>query len=346
MKKILFICGSLNQTIMMHKISQHLEKEYECYFSQFYTDGFLELLRKAGFLNFSILGGEFFRQTTDYLVKNYLLIDYQGKYNDYDLIYTCSDLIVPKNIQNKPVILVQEGMTDPENFMYYFVRILGLPRFFASTSTNGLSDMYNRFCVASEGYENFFVSKGVKREKIAVTGIPNFDDAEKYLQNNFPYKDYVLVATSDSRETFKYENRKKFIRKALKIADGKQIIFKLHPNENVTRAKAEINKYAPGSLIYFNCDINPMIANCSILFTRFSSVVYIGMALGKKIYSDFDTNKLMQLLPIQNGGISSKKIAEEGKQLLENCEIVKLRKTESFPNSKSYSKPIFIKGII
>ncbi len=43
------------------------------------------------------------------------------------------------------------------------------------------------------------------------------------------YHNFVLVATSDMRETYKYENRKKFIKKAYKIADGRQLIFKLHP---------------------------------------------------------------------------------------------------------------------
>ena len=31
-----------------------------------------------------------------------------------------------------------------------------------------------KFCVASEGYRDLFISKGVKPEKIYVTGIPNF----------------------------------------------------------------------------------------------------------------------------------------------------------------------------
>jgi hypothetical protein len=119
------------------------------------------------------------------------------------------------------------------------------------------------------------------------------------------------------RETYKYENRKKFIEKAVRIADGKQIIFKLHPNENYERAVREINKYAPGSLVFQKEKIDPMIANCDILITRYSSVVYVGLALGKKVYSEFNLEELKRLLPIQNGGTSAKNIADIAQKILQ-----------------------------
>ena len=94
------------------------------------------------------------------------------------------------------------------------------------------------------------------------------------------------------------------------------MIFKLHPNEKAERAINEIEKYAPGSLVYHHENIEPMIANCDVLITRFSSVVYIGLALGKEVYSDFDVNKLKNLTPIQNGGTSAKVIANTARELL------------------------------
>ena len=64
-------------------------------------------------------------------------------------------------------MLVQEGMTDPENFMYQVVkRVRVLPRWFASTAATGLSGYYDRFCVASEGYRDLFVGKGCDPSKI------------------------------------------------------------------------------------------------------------------------------------------------------------------------------------
>jgi hypothetical protein len=312
---ILFICGSINQTKMMHKISAYL-LEYNCYFTPYYSDGFKKFLSNSSMLDFTILGGQFRERTFKYLEVNNLKIDFEGKQRKYDLVYTCSDLIIPKNILNSKIILVQEGMTDPENFLYHLVKKLKLPRYLASTSTTGLSDSYDKFCVASEGYKELFIRKGVVPDKIEVTGIPNFDNCKEYLNNDFPHKNYVLVATSDARETFKYENRKKFIEFAKKVAGNKQLIFKLHPNEKFDRATEEINTYAPGSLIFTKGNTENMIANCDVLITRFSSVVYVGLALGKEVYSEFDMNELKRLIPLQNNGISAYKISEIGKRIL------------------------------
>jgi hypothetical protein len=315
-KNILFICGSLNQTTMMHKISHHLES-YNCYFTPYYSNGLLKFISNTSFLDFSVLGGQFRRRTIEYLSENNLKLDFEGNDRNYDLVFTCSDLIVPKNIRNKKIILVQEGMTDPENFMYHLVKIFKLPRYLASTSTTGLSHAYIKFCVASEGYRDLFIRKGVKPETIVVTGIPNFDNCKEYLNNNLPYKNYVLAASSDSRETFKYENRKKFLKNAVKIAGTKELIFKLHPNEKVERAITEIKKYAPGSMVLSSGNTEHLIANCDKLITRYSSVVYIGLALGKEVYSEFNVEDLKKLMPIQNNGTSAFNIANVALKVLD-----------------------------
>jgi hypothetical protein len=314
-EKILFICGSPNQTKMMHQISKELG-EFDCYFTPYYSDGFTKILSNSGLLDFTILGGRFKKKTIEYLKNHNLQIDHAGESGSYKLVFTCSDLIIPKNILNSKIVLVQEGMTDPENLIYHAVKKFKLPRYLASTSTTGLSHAYDKFCVASEGYKDLFIKKGVDPERIVVTGIPNFDNCEQYLDNDFPHKHYVLVATSDTRETFKFENRKKFIQNAVEIANGKQLIFKLHPNEKIERATEEINTFAPGSLVFHEESIDKMIANCDVLITRFSSVAYVGLALGKKVYSEFDIEELKQLLPIQNGGKSAHNISNVAKELL------------------------------
>jgi len=316
-KKVLFICGSLNQTSMMHEISLHLE-DYDCFFTPYYGDGWINYLVSKGHGKFSILNGQFRWKTEEYLRQNNLVMDYRGVSNDYDLVYTCADLIMPKNIRKKKVILVQEGMTDPETLIFHLVKYLKLPRWLASTSTMGMSDQYTLFCVASEGYKDFFISrKCVKPEKIIVTGIPNFDNLQQFTNNDFPHKNFVLVATSDSRETYKIENRKKLIKDCVKIANGRLLIFKLHPNENIERATQEINKFAPGALIFSNGNINNMIANCDVLITKYSSVVYVGMLFGKEVHSAFNIEELKRLMPIQNNGTSAEKIAWIGEHLLE-----------------------------
>ena len=300
-KKILFICGSINQTRQMHKIAEHLP-DAERYFTPYYCDGLLENARQWGLLDFCILGNRLVSRTLAYLRSHDLPVDFQGKQHTYDLIVTCSDLVVPRNCRNKRTVLVQEGMTDPENLFYFAVKALPfLPRWLASTSTTGLSHQYDRFCVASEGYRELFIRKGVSPSRIVVTGIPNFDDCERFLNNTFPLKHFVLVCTSDSRETFKFENRARFIRKAVEIAQGRQLVFKLHPNENVGRSESEIRRIAPEALVFSTGNTEEMIANCDVLITRFSTTVYVGLALGKECYSDFDMDELRRLTPIQNG---------------------------------------------
>lgn len=318
MKKILFIGGSLNQSTIVHQVGKHLEDDFDCYYSPYYDDGPIGYLAKMNLLNFTVMGpnSNFFRQTIDFFEDNNLKIDYKGKDNNYDLVVTSSDLIVPRNIKNKKLILIQEGMTDPENLAFYLAKYLKFPRWIASTSTTGLSDSYDYFCVASEGYRDLFICKGVKPEKIIVTGIPNFDNIEKYRENLFAHKNFVLAATSDSRETFKFENRYEFIRKVLNIAQGKQIIFKLHPNEIFDRAIREIKEIIPDALVFTDGDIKPMIANCDVLVTAYSSVVYYGIALGKEVYSNFDLDTLIRMTPIQNGGTSALKIANVARSII------------------------------
>jgi hypothetical protein len=164
-----------------------------------------------------------------------------------------------------------------------------------------LSDQYTLFCVASEGYKRQFVSKGANPDKIVVTGIPNFDNCRRFLDNTFPQRDYVLVCTSDVRETFGREDRKAFILNAVRIANGRPLIFKLHPNERAARATREIARHAPQAQIYATGVAEEMIANCSVLITRFSSTAYVGLALGKEVHSDFDVEDLRQKMPLQTG---------------------------------------------
>lgn len=314
-KNILFIGGSMNQTTMMHKISKYFQDD-NVYFSPYYGHGYIHFLVKIGMLDFSILGGRFFANTMKYFEENNLKVDYRGLQREYDLVFTCQDLIFPKNIKKTRVILVQEGMTDPKSIMYWLVKYLNFPRYSASTAATGLSDFYDLFCVASEGYKKMFIKNGIKENKIVVTGIPNFDDLNKYRGNNFPYHGFALVATSDARETFKIEDRKGFIKNAIKIAAGKQLIFKLHPNENFERATKEIKKLVPDAIVLTSGDINEMIANADVLITQYSSCVYTGLALGKEVHSYFDLNELKQLNPIQNGGVSAGIIADLGHKLL------------------------------
>ena len=315
-KRIMFICGSMNQTTQMHQISRQLS-DYEQSFSPYYCDGIDELLRRLGLMEFTIIGHKLAGRCRRYLEDHGLPIDYQARNGPYDLVVTCSDVYVQKNIRDNRIVLVQEGITDPETFAFHLVtRFRFLPLWFAGTAATGLSDAYRKFCVASEGYRDFFVRKGARAGKIVVTGIPNFDDCGRYRANNFPHRHYVLVCTSPLREVFRGEDREAFIRQAVAIADGRQLIFKLHPNENVKRATREISRYAPGAAVFTTGSAEEMIANCDVLITRYSSTAFVGLALGKETHSDFDLDELRRLTPVQNGS-AALNIANVCRQLLE-----------------------------
>jgi hypothetical protein len=323
-RKILFICGSVNQTSMMHRISLYFP-DYDCYFTPYYYAGDRQDALVRSLFHFSIIGGKYRELTFDYLRANNLPIDDGGNGNDYDVVFTCQDLIIQKNIQHAKIFLVQEGMTDPEKFGYYLVKRMKFPRWIAGTSATGMSKSYQLFFVASEGYRELFIRKGADPRNVVATGIPNFDNAAEYLRNDFPQRSYVLVITSNLRECHEYENRKKFILRAKTIAGNRRLLFKLHPSENETRAVREINRYAPGSLIYSTGNTNHMIANCVVMVTHRSSTVYVAHALGKEIHADIPAEEIARLAPIQNGGRSAWLIASIARQSINRLSPVYAR---------------------
>ncbi len=313
---ILFICGSLNQTKMMHKVAVQMP-EVDAYFTPYYADGLVHLLARAGILKASILGGRHYRETQYYFKEQQLPLDICGKRHDYDLVVTCSDLIVQRNIRGKRIVLVQEGITEPEGLAYLLVKYLRLPRYLANTAATGLSDAYTTFCVASEGYKNLFIKKGVRAEKITVTGIPNFDDLETLRNNDFPYHDYVLVATSPLRETGQFDYRAGFIKRCLEITDGRPLFFKLHPMENARRAYREIRMYAHDARIFTRGNTDHMIANAAAVITQRSTCTFVAAALGKEVHTYLDQDILKELMPMQNHGTSAANIAFACRQVLQ-----------------------------
>jgi hypothetical protein len=300
--RVLFICGSINQTKQMHQIAGELLGAIEGRYTPYYCDGILEPMRRVGMLDMTILGAPWRRDCVEYLEGHGLPMDLNGAEGGYDLVLTCSDVVVPRNVRGTRLLLVQEGMTDPPRFWYWTRKLLRfLPLWSCGTSGTGLSGLYDRFCVASAGYRDLFVGRGADPHRLVVTGIPNFDDCRAYLQNDFPHRDYVLVCTSDTRETLKFDNRRKFIRRCVEIAAGRQLIFKLHPNENWERNTREINRWAPGALVYTRGSAEEMVANAQVLVVQYSTLAYVGLALGKEVHAYFDVEQLRRLLPIQTG---------------------------------------------
>jgi hypothetical protein len=314
--RVFFICGSLNQTTQMHQIATELP---DCTpsFSPYYGDAFLTRLRELGLVEPTIGGNKLRTRCLEYLHAHNLDVDMDGQRGGYDLVVTCSDVVVPKNVRRLPLLVVQEGILDPDNYLTQLVRRFpnALPRWLVGTAATGLSGLYDKFCVASEGYWEQFIANGAPPERVVATGMPNFDDCARFLDNDFPHRGYVLACTSDARETLKLEDRRGFIRKAVGIAGKRQLIFKLHPNENVERATNELTTWAPGACVFAAGPTEHMVANCETLITQFSSVVFVGLALGKDVHSFHPLETLRRLMPVQHGR-AAKNIALECRRLL------------------------------
>ena len=307
--RILFICGSLNQTRQLEAIARELPG-HEHLYTPYYADGLAGALVRLGLAEMSIAGAKRRALCLDYLRETNLPMDLDGRGGAYDLVVTSSDVIMPRNIRHAPIVAVQEGILDPERILYRACKALPLlPRWLAGTAFTGQSGLYDRFCVASEGYRQHFVSRGADPARVVITGIPNFDDCRRYLENSFPHRGYALVCTSDARETFKVDFRRRLIRRARQLAAGRQLIFKLHPNEDAERARREIAAEAPEALVFTGGSAEEMIANCSLLITQWSSTSFVGVALGKEVISNIGGEELRRLCPVQNGGASARNIA-------------------------------------
>lgn len=319
-KKILLLTGSMNQTTQMIGIANEL-KDHDCWFSQLFTDNIILnfLINRTRLLNGTIISNPFREASEKHLLAHNYNIDYKATLHKYDLIIFCSDMLVPKRMRQQDTVWVQEGMIDKITVLSKLVKAFRLPSLLCfNTSLNGTSNKCDVYCTASEGYKEYITRLGTEASKVRVTGIPNYDNAIQYVHNKLEHKSYVMVATSDIRETARRENRALFIKECVAIANGRQLLFKLHPNENQERAIREIKSIAPeNTLIYTEGNTHEMIANCEELITQYSTVVYTGISLGKKVHSWFDVETLKRMEPLQNNGTSTRNIAAVCQELLQ-----------------------------
>lgn len=303
--RVLFICGNNNHTTTMHAIARELP-DCERWFTPYYCDegSMLDFARRLGLLEFVALGHDFRRKCLAYLRKHELAIDIGGARGGYDLVVTCSDLIVPDNIAGIPLVGVQEGMIDPKMFFWKVMERfpwLKLPRWAAGTCCTGLSHAYEKYCVASEGYRNDFIERGALPERLVVTGLPNFDHFAGYLRPGHWIEGCVLACTSDGRETFRRDDRERFIAWAKSIAGDRPLVFKFHPNERMTRAVEEVRRWAPNARALTSGSGEELAANCHTLITEWSTLAYVGLALNKPTYSYRDLEAHRAMMPVQNG---------------------------------------------
>jgi hypothetical protein len=322
-KNIICLGGSRNQTSQLHLIASYLEEDYNVYYSQIFGEGFFyKVAAEIGFFDNTVLGRDssFTKASQEYIKKHQLNYDYRGtsKGIQYDLALLSTDMIVPQSFKKIKTVWIQEGMIDPINSFGRLVKKFGLPAYAtASTALNGTSNIADLYFSMSHGYKKYFTDFGTDSHKILVTGVPNFDNIESVLNSSYPENGFVLVATSDIRELGGNDDRIYLIREAIKIANGRKIIFKPHPNENIQRVISEIKSVLPEATIITEPIIDTLIAHCDVLITQYSSCVYQGLVLGKQVYSYFPIDELESKKPIQNNGTSGKIISQIVKEFIE-----------------------------
>jgi hypothetical protein len=62
-----------------------------------------------------------------------------------------------------------------------------------------------------------------------------------------------------------------------------------------------------------------MVANCQILIVQYSTLAYVGLALGKEVMAYADLDELRRLLPVQ-GGRAAESIASVCREVL-HCSV-------------------------
>lgn len=316
--RVLFICGTFNQTTQLHAVATELP-ECQVFFTPFYSEGIRQLAARLGVVENTILGERVTTACTAYLREHQLSIDHHGQTGHYDLIVTCTDLLIPANAAGAPLLVVQEGMLDTETLWSRCVDRLNLPPYLCGTTLTGVRGRYTRMCVASDGFRELLVRRGAPADRLRVTGIPNFDHCSAFHDNRLPGRDYVLVCTSDLRETWRFDRRKQLLERAQRIAAGRPLHFKFHPNEDQARARREVQAVCPSARIHTHERTEELIANCAALITQVSSVTFVGLALGKEVHSDLDLAELQRLMPLQNGGRSAENIAGVCRELLSDA---------------------------
>ena len=293
---------------MLHKVADELP-ECDRWFTPYYCDDWcaLDVLRRLGLTEYFIFGKRWQRACLDFCAEHGLQVDLGGRRGGYDLVVTCTDLLIQRNIRHTRIVAVQEGVIDPPAFWFQVRKRLPwlpLPRWVISTTALGLSGLYDRYCVASDGYLEEFASRGAPAHRLAATGLPNFDDLAQLRKPGHWIEGHVLACTTDGREIFRPDHRPRFIQWALEIAKGRPLVFKFHPNEKMSRSIAEVSRLAPGARYLVDRSMGSgeeLAANCEALITEWSTLTLVGLVLGKETYSYRDLDAMRPLLPPQHG---------------------------------------------
>jgi hypothetical protein len=320
----------------MHEIARRLS-ECDCRFTPYYGDELESWLIQVGFADGAVDGQEQRERCLNYLNQHDLCADVSGETEDYDVIFSSSDLLIQRDRRRTPIVLIQEGIWDNRPTDYGLGKPLNsLRRWLAKNTWATSRDLYDQFCVASEGYRELYIRNGVDPERIVVTGLPNFDNFAAFCDNDFSYHDYVLACLPKRSTILGNYRRRTFIQEAVRIADRRPLAFTVHPAESSQRAVDEIRRYARTAEVLTQGDIGPMVANCSQLITQSWSLAMMGIVLGKQIHSYPDLENIYDFVPLQNGGQSALNIASVCRRLIRSQPAARCANTLRFEPCANY----------
>lgn len=303
--RCLFLCTTKYNASVLRLVADALP-DWDCWFSPFYSteNTAYRLAWNLGFIQRTPLNTDYLKKVIQGMEELDLKLDVGAK-GSYDIIVLGNDIFVPQDLRaRRPKVLVQEGWVWPHGWRRWLCKRTSLPGWFAGSNGSGLSNTYDYFCVASQGYKELFVRSGIKDHRIVVTGLPTLDAVERDfapLMDNTEKLKFVLVTTHPGREYFDGENRRKLLAQARLIAHGRPIVVKLHPHENHIRAIREVSAWLPEATVVVEGDTTQLIANCSDLLTTYSTTIFYALLLGKRVYCSYPTSEIIKLLPEQNG---------------------------------------------
>ena len=215
--------------------------EHEHAFTPYYCDGLLSAARRAGLAEFTVAGEKLRRRCLAYLGAKGCPSTTAGRARR---LRPGGHLLRPRGAsgtsRGRRVVWSRRGSSIPEAWPTGSGgRFRFLPRWLAGTATTGLSLAYDRFCVASEGYRDHFVARGVPRGALVVTGIPNFDDCRRYLQQRLPAPRLrARLHLGRARDLEAATTAAPSCGACSRSRRGRPLIFKLHPNENAAARAA------------------------------------------------------------------------------------------------------------
>jgi len=315
-KNILFIGSTVDQIKVMHTISDHLNPVHNCFFTPFYLDNVVSKLGLSRQLENIVFGKNYREDIFDYIQNNDLKLDECGESNHYDLVVTFSTLIIPKNIRNSRIVLLQDLMNEPRNFMAYFTKWFKFSSYLNKPSSINLFERYDVVCVASPGYRKRFIRNGADPDKIALTGIPEFTTFPDTLPDDVLQRGVVHLVTLPLWGSLEKEYRKDLQMNLNWIADGRPIYFKLLPTDQPIIATRKIKNTLLNVRVFTGSRNHLKNIYERGLISKRTACLFTASVIGDKLHIFADAEVLRHLKPYQNSTASAEKIANVCKNLM------------------------------